>query len=441
MESSKEKLSTFFKNHNFSLFSSTELTKDILSDMEIGLGKNSEKASQKMIVAASSVPHDIGSESVIIIDAGGTNFRSCLAKRNADGKIEISDFEKVSMPATKEELSKDEFYDAIAANLEHLKNKSDRIGFCFSYAMEILEDGDGKVLVFSKEIKAPGVIGTQIGKELKTALYRRGWNEIKKITLLNDTTACLLSGLVSKNDDSDAFNQNYDSYVGFILGTGMNNAYIEYNPIPKKNDGSTEHIIVCECGMFNNIEQSDFDKMLDETSINKNQSVLEKMCSGAYLGNLIFQILKCAFAEKFFSSDFCNAFSNVKEISTPDIDDYFSFPDDSSKVFSRLLLHGNDEDKTLLVDILNITIKRAAIISASVIAASILKSGKGTKKEKPVCVVCNGTTFWKTHGLEKSVKEELSKLLTDGRESWKRFYRIKKIDNEITIGTYAAAFM
>ena len=46
-------------------------------------------------------------------------------------------------------LTEKEFFEQIADNLEHLKNKSDRIGFCFSYPMTIKENGDGILLGFS----------------------------------------------------------------------------------------------------------------------------------------------------------------------------------------------------------------------------------------------------------------------------------------------------
>ena len=41
------------------------------------------------------------------------------------------------------------------------------IGFCFSYAAEMTPDKDGKLLYFTKEIKARGVVGELIGANLR----------------------------------------------------------------------------------------------------------------------------------------------------------------------------------------------------------------------------------------------------------------------------------
>ena len=158
----------------------------LLYDMQHGLdsgsGDGPMDARQPMIPTWGMPPEKTPKDtSVIVIDAGGTNFRSCLVTFDAEGNPSISDLEKCSMPGIERELSKDEFFDQIATNLDHLKNKSTRIGFCFSYAMKILPDGDGEVLSFSKEINAKAVIGSKVGACLSEALVKRGWNKPERI--------------------------------------------------------------------------------------------------------------------------------------------------------------------------------------------------------------------------------------------------------------------
>ena len=190
----------------------------LLLDMEKGLkteksNDNPNSSYQDMIPTWTPIPENqIKNESVIVIDAGGTNFRSCLVNFDENGKPEISDFEKTKMPGIEMALNKKEFFDQIASNLEHLKNKSNKIAFCFSYAMKITSDGDGQVLNFAKEIKAAEVIGSHVGKELKATLTEHGWNKIEKIVLLNDTVSSLLAStsLLSTG-------KNYSGFVGFIL--------------------------------------------------------------------------------------------------------------------------------------------------------------------------------------------------------------------------------
>jgi len=129
-----------------------------LSEMEKGLEQESG-SSLKMIPTYTEVALTLAKgEPVIVLDAGGTNLRTCLVTFDAQGKALIEDFKKVSMPGVKEEVSARQFFSTLADEVERLIDKSDKIGFCFSYAAAITQDHDGIPLVFSKEIKAPEVI-------------------------------------------------------------------------------------------------------------------------------------------------------------------------------------------------------------------------------------------------------------------------------------------
>jgi hexokinase len=81
---------------------------------------------------------------VVAIDAGGTNFRAALVKFSKQGILEISNIVNARMPGLEREISKDEFFQTMAGYVKPLAEKTDRIGFCFSYATEIFPDKDGK---------------------------------------------------------------------------------------------------------------------------------------------------------------------------------------------------------------------------------------------------------------------------------------------------------
>ena len=122
-------------------------------------------------------------------------------------------------------------------------------------------------------------------------LVKQGWKRVKKINVLNDTAALLLSGILSTQE------QIKSSHIAFILGTGMNSAYIHNG-----------HIIVTECGMFNQIPQSEFDIIVDKKSSQPKLSILEKMCSGVYLGQIVHAMIEAACNEKLFSPAFTSFF-------------------------------------------------------------------------------------------------------------------------------------
>ena len=82
----------------------------ILDDMNRGL--NGLKSDEDMIPTWCMPPKSkVVNKSVIVIDAGGTNFRSCLVTFDANGVASISEMEKTKMPGVEKELSKKEFFD------------------------------------------------------------------------------------------------------------------------------------------------------------------------------------------------------------------------------------------------------------------------------------------------------------------------------------------
>ncbi|MBQ0166939.1 MAG: hexokinase [Treponema sp.] len=441
-----QNVTAFLNRHGFSAagYDINTVVEGLLYDMKESLANgigdlDSMAGAEDMIPTWGLPPKEAPkNQKIIVIDAGGTNFRSCLVTFDAAGKAEISELEKTSMPGIGKELGKDEFYDAVAANLDHLKNKADRIGFCFSYAMEITPDGDGRVLKFSKEIKAKAVEGTMVGACLSDALVKRGWNRPKKITLLNDTTAALLAGASTATGG-----RAFSSYVGFILGTGMNTAYIESEPIGKiagmkdsaGNSAPSEQIVVCESGRFNKLQRSDFDRDFDRTTNTPGLYYMEKQCSGAYLGPVALIALKQAAEEGLFSEPVAKALKALDKAETKDMDMFFFAPRNAETVYGSIAAKGTQADADTIFTILDAFVERSARLSAALIAAAVIKSGKGTSAALPVGVVCNGTTFYKTHNLMQRFTGYLNDVLISQRHL---YYELLSVENDITLGAAVA---
>lgn len=394
----------------------------VLSDMEAGLNRPVQSGTNELVPAVGQemiqthqmpTVRTLKNTSVIVIDAGGTNFRSCLVTFNELGKPAITKLKKQKMPAVTEELSKEDFFQTLATYLEHLKDSADRIGFCFSYAMKILPDGDGQVISFSKEIKAPEVIGTKIGSALSQVLVENGWKEPKKIVLLNDTVAALNAAMINQKSPKE-----YSSYIGFILGTGMNIAYIE-----------NSQIIVCESGKCPTFPRSKFDLDFDLTTSSPNCYLLEKMCSGGYLSSLILLILKEAAKENVLTADDAKYFLSLS-VDTFSMQDVNRFLRKSPKQFHSENFVSN------AATIMDAVINRAALFAACIVAAAVIKSGEGKSPESPVAILCNGTTFYKAYRLRERFLEYLTKALTIDR---KLYFQTIEIENDITLGTAAAA--
>ncbi len=439
-----EKVSAFLGRHGMYVNAPDVLAtaEGILFDMQQGLDANPGtdflQSSQEMIPTWANPPKESPkNESVIVIDAGGTNFRVCLVTFDNEGNPTISDFQKTSMPGIEREFSKKEFFDTIAANLDHVKGKAKKIGFCFSYAMKITPDGDGEVISFSKEIKAPEVIGNLVGACLSDALVERGWERPEKIVLLNDTTAALLAGASTATGGLQ-----YSSYAGLILGTGMNTAYIEPNPIKKiENLGRTApatQIVVAESGLYSNLARSEFDIAFDKTTNTPGRYVMEKMCSGAYLGAVASLAIKQACEDGLFSENASKALLSVGTFTLFDMDRFFYTPFNTETVLGAAITKGNQDDRDMLFAILDAFVDRCARLTAALVTATVLKSEAGTSPSLPVSVLCDGTTFYKTHNLQSRIRGYLNTELLQKKH---RYFEIVTLENPITLGAAVAGLL
>ena len=402
------------------------LVKTFIADMHEGL--LGHKAYQDMIrtyIDPSAIT--MQDKSVIVIDAGGTNFRSSMVTFSKEGAPTFSNFEKTKMPGIEKELSKKEFFDQIADNIERFKNTCTEICFCFSYAMTITEEADGILKSFSKEVKAPEVVGCHIGAELKKTLAEHGWTNNPKIILLNDTASALLAGSGSGK---------YSSYIGFILGTGLNAAYVQSERADYP--GLKKQIIVCESAKFGGFKNSDFDILVDEKSVKPGYAPYEKLCSGAYLGAVALEVLHIAAKEGLFTKEFGDELAAIKSVSTIEVNEFLhKYAEDktvSPEVFSHA--NANPQDAEILFELFDALVNRMAQLAAVILASCITQCGEGHDKAKPICIACNGTTFFKTYKVIDRTKEYLKNLI--GGKGL--YYEFLPNEVDITTGTAMAAF-
>ena len=425
-------VSSFLMKHNFvNHIDVLSLAQGILDDMRKGLKK--QTSDQDMIRTFCNPPKNTAkNQSVIVIDAGGTNFRSCLVTFDEAGNPTISEMEKTRMPGVERELSRKEFFEQFAVNLEHLKNKADRIGFCFSYPMEIQENGDGILLGFSKEVKAPEVVGCKVGECLKEALAAHGWNTIKRITMCNDTVSALLAGAACAGDT-----HRYSSYIGYILGTGMNAAYLQ----PDCDCcGIQKQIVVCESGKFRSVNRSDFDIEFDTTTVKPGSFFLEKQCSGAYLGPVSTIILKTAASEGLFSDGVSKAILALSEpLTLIEMDKFLHGPFNKDCILGKIACeNATDEDLDIMYQLLDAVAERSARCSAAILTACAIQTGAGKNAAKPISILCNGTTFYKTWMVRERTAAYLDEVLTNKLGI---HWEIVSAENDITLGTAIAGLI
>jgi hexokinase len=375
-------------------------------ELEMEKGLSGEASSMAMIPAyvgaASTLPLDTP---VAVIDAGGTNLRICIACFDKHGQIQLSNFSKQPMPGRDHEIGADEFYRVLADALAPLKDEFKNIGFCFSYPATIMPNYDGRLLHWTKEIKIPELVGRHVGEGLLDELEARRIFG-KHVVLLNDTVAVLLAGL----SQGQAFNAS--TYIGLILGTGTNTAYVEKNENIGKLDGyldSGEQVINVESGGFSVFNRGPFDLQLDEHSENTGSHIFEKAISGAYMGQLTLELLQALASEGVFSSAGGAALAIMKELSTIHIDNLLAGNGRDTGVLESEAFSNDDRD--IMKTVFAAVVDRVALLTAVNILATVIKSGAGRDPESPVCVNIYGSTYYKTYQLADKVQAHLGAML------------------------------
>ncbi len=404
-----------------------------IQEMQAGLaGQNGSLA---MIPTYIEVGKDIPIDKpVIVLDAGGTNFRVATVYFGESGKSVIENFVQKPMPGLEKEVGKEEFFATIVEYMAGVVDVSGSIGFCFSYPTEILPSKDGRLIRFCKEVKAKQVEGELIGENLVMAIEAAGYKGSKRIVILNDTVATLLAGI-------SAFpNRAFDSYVGFILGTGSNCCYIESNRnIAKKSDlePDREQVINVESGSFQKAPRGKIDLMLDESTLDPGRYTFEKMFSGAYLGALCLKTLQEAGREGLVSKALTEELLTLKDLETKDINSFMYFPEGDSRRAGMAIScsRGHEQDCIAVWYLLDALIERAAKLVAFLLSSVVLKTDKGKNPCAPVCITAEGTTFYELKSLKAKIDYYLKSYL---EETHNRFVEIVSAENATLIGAAIA---
>lgn len=400
-----------------------------LAEMERGLcGK---KSSLEMIPTYIEVGGHIPSNKpVIVIDAGGTNFRTATVYFDDQKKPVIENLKLYPMPGVQEEIGKEAFFKVIAGHLRQIAGISDRIGFCFSYAVQMQPDKDGRLIRFSKEIKASEVIGHVIGENLNQAIIAAGLGPKKRIVLLNDTVVTLLAGVGFENRD-------FSSYIGFILGTGTNSCYIESNENIRKTpnlDRERSLIVNIESGSFGRSHRGKLDIAFDKTTTNPGVYKFEKMISGGYLGALCHCVFRCACKDKLLSASTCQAIKSMASLTTKEVNAFMRYPAGDNPL-ANACKGGSPDDVQMLYAIADRMIERAAKLTAINLSATAIRCGYGKDPSRPICIVAEGTTFYHMKTLKSRVEFYLKQYLENKRGIYAETIHI---DNATLVGAAIA---
>lgn len=364
-------------------------------------------------------------EPVAVIDAGGTNYRRALVTFE-EGTYREEFVRKWKMPGVERPVTWEEFVSFAADSLMDIIDKTDRIGFCFSYSAEITPEMDGRVIAIDKEVVVTGCEGKLLGASLIAELERRGHGG-KKVVILNDTVAVLLGG--SSLLDRDA----YDGFVGQVSGTGTNTCC----SLPAKRigklhtDSERSMIINLESGMYDGMKKGRFDRLLDEDSHNPGQKTFEKMTAGVYLGELVHLMLKGASGEGLLSELAAEKVKGLQRMDSAVIDAWAC-----GEHLDQVC--GDAEDEAFVQELCRAVFERSARCMCTNLAAILLLTEEGKDPQRPACICAEGSLVQKGRVyrplLQQLIREQIQESL--GR------YTVLKVGQETTLpGSAAAALL
>lgn len=375
-------------------------------------------------------------EKVIVIDAGGTNLRVALVWFDDNKKPVIENLSFYKMPGTDAPVGRDEFYRAIAGYLEPLLPLSTKIGFCFSYPAQMQANRDGRVLGMSKEVVVHGLEGDMIGEGLLNTIKSMGYPEERKIVILNDTVACLLSGAFANAD------RDFDSYIGLIVGTGTNTCYVEKtSEITKvKLDTTDETMLInIESGGYGEAPRGAIDVEVDSKTTNPGKHKFEKMISGHYQGMMFEALMVHALEDGLFSRTMPASAVKTIHIGAKDLDEFLFYPFDTNRVLLRFLalngIEATEADRLVLYHLIDELIERTAIFVTANISAVMSKAGAGTNPLRPVCVTADGSTFYKSKMFRDKLAHYVKTYLNEKKG---RYCDFVKAESGNLVGTAAA---
>jgi hexokinase len=231
---------------------------------------------------------------------------------------------------------------------------------------------------------------------------------------------------------------SFETYIGFILGTGTNCSYIETNKNITKTkdlDLSKSQIVNVESGGFGKVPQGKIDKDFDQSSNSPGRYTFEKTISGAYLGPICLWTVRAAAEEGLLSKDSAENLNQIKEINTKDVNDFMSYPQGEGGPLSSALKTASQDELATAYYLIDRLIERAAKLTAINLSAAAIKSDKGHNPCRPVCIVAEGTTFYQLKSLKQRVEYYLKDYLVNQKGI---FYEIINVENATLIGAAIA---
>uniref|UniRef100_A0A8B9NZM7 hexokinase n=1 Tax=Accipiter nisus TaxID=211598 RepID=A0A8B9NZM7_9AVES len=384
-------------------------------EMELGLGLESHaNASVRMLPTyVRGTPDGTERGEFLALDLGGTNFRVLVVRVAQDG---IRMASEIYVIPTAVMQGTGELFNHIIECIMDFQLKQNLLeqvlplGFTFSFPCQQLGLDKAVLLSWTKGFSASGCVGQDVVQLLREAAQRKQHLGLKVVAVVNDTVGTMMS---CGYDDPKC-------EIGLIVGTGTNACYME----EMRNVGTVEGeqgrmCINMEWGAFGDngcLDDffTDFDRLVDEKTINAGKQRFEKLISGMYLGEIVRHIL-LALVEKqlLFRGKPCPKLQTrdifqTKFLSTIEIDGLAL--QQVRAILQDLELQASFEDSLLVQKVCQTVSLRAAQLCAAGLAAVVEKMRENRGLAQLAVTVGVDGTLYKMH---PRFSQHLQQMLRD----------------------------
>ncbi|CAB1428484.1 unnamed protein product [Pleuronectes platessa] len=273
-----------------------EVKKRMRTEIQNGLSKSTQdSATVKMLPTfVQSTPDGTEHGDFLALDLGGTNFRVLLVKIRSGKRRTVEMHNKIYaiplevMQGTGEELF-DHIVQCISDFLDYMGMKNTRLplGFTFSFPCRQTSLDAGILVTWTKGFKATDCEGEDVVGLLREAIKRREEFDLDVVAVVNDTVGTMMTCAYEESTCE----------IGLIAGTGSNACYMEEMRNIETVEGDEGQMCVnMEWGGFGDNGclddiRTEYDRTVDDLSLNPGKQRYEKMCSGMYLGEIVRNIL------------------------------------------------------------------------------------------------------------------------------------------------------
>ena len=406
-----------------------QVTDGILSAMEKGL--RGEDGGLPMLPSFLSdqgeIPED---EPVAVLDIGGSHLRAAVVTWT-HGAYDIEQREVLPLPGMTRSVKWETFIKKCADLLEPRVQDTDRIGVCFCYAAEPTPECDVRVHGFTKEVKITGSEVRLLCADLMAELAKRGVTG-KHFTALNDTVAAQLTGIavVPPRYGGD--------FAGMVLGTGVNTCL----PLPVSRveklgrpDDDSRILVNVECGFYNGVKLSDFDRVIDAASDAPGACLFEKQISGKYLGEQCRLALVGAAREGLFSPAVAEKLLAMEHLDTSVADAFELEPEYSDAL--PALAGASEADRETAGQLIRACFLRAANLATCAVSALSEMIGRPKDRYKPIITCVDGSLFNNSFRMHTAMTLQMQDFTNEEREC---YALCKGVEKATYIGSAVAAW-